>query len=159
MVLVNEGIGITIVLAGAVLFTIELFHPGALLIIPGTILLVGGVLYLLIPDVLLDSIVGPLVVLAAALVATGVTILYYRWLAGTHKPLSTTSSGLIGEEGVVIADIVPDTLRGKVRVRSEIWSARGSAPIPVGTRVRIVHGEGVSVTVEPVDGSPVPSAS
>lgn len=159
MVLVNEGIGITIVLAGAVLFTVELFHPGALLIIPGTILLVGGILYLLIPDVLLNSIVGPVIVLAAALVATGGTILYYRWLAGTHKPLSTTSSGLIGEEGVVIADIVPDTLRGKVRVRSEIWSARGSSPIPVGTRVRIVHGEGVSVTVEPVDGAPSASAS
>ncbi len=156
MVLVNDAVGITIVIAGAVLFAVELFHPGALLIIPGTILLVGGILYLLIPDVLLDSIVGPVVILAAAMVATAGTILYYRWLAGTHKPLSTTSASLVGEEAIVIADIVPDTLRGKVRVRSEIWSARGASRIPVGTRVRVIHGEGVSVTVEPVDGPASP---
>lgn len=149
--MVYQEIGIAVIIAGAVLFAVELFHPGALLIIPGTILLVGGILYLFIPDVLLTSLVGPFVVVAAALISTAGTILYYRWLAGTHKPLSTTSSGLVGEEGVLVADVVPDTLRGKVRVRSEIWSARGSSPIPAGTRVRIVHGEGVSVTVEPVD--------
>lgn len=154
MVVANVDIGVPIVIAGAVLFVIEILHPGALLIIPGSILLVGGILYLLIPDTLLQSVYGPLAVLLSALVATGGTILYYRWLAGTHKPLSTTSSGLVGEEAVVIADIVPDTLKGKVRVRSEIWSARGSYPIPAGTRVRIVHGEGVSVTVEPVEGAP-----
>ena len=158
MVLVNEGIGVAIVVAGAILFAVELIHPGALLIIPGSILLVGGLLYLIIPDVLLDSIYGPLAVLGAAIIATAGTILYYRWLAGTHKPLSTTSSGLVGEEAVVIADIVPNTLKGKIRVRSEIWSARGASPIPVGTRVRVVQGEGVSVTVEPVDG-PASTAS
>lgn len=152
MVVVNETIGIAILIVGAVLFVIELFHPGALLIIPASILLVGGTLYLLIPDVLLDSLVGPIVVLVAALVATGGTIFYYRWLAGTHKPMSTTSLGLVGEEAMVVADVVPDTLRGKVRVRSEIWSARSDRPIPVGTRVKVVHGEGVSVTVEPIDG-------
>lgn len=157
---VNEVVGVTVVVAGAVLFAIELFHPGALLVIPGTILLVGGVLYLLIPDVLLDSVVGPIAVLAAALAATGGTILYYRWLAGTHKPMSTTPAGLVGEEGIVVAAVVPNSLRGKVRVRSEIWSARGSLPIPVGSRVRVVHGEGVAVTVEPMPGetpAPVPT--
>lgn len=151
MVVVYEGVGIAVIIAGAVLFAVELVHPGALLIIPGTILLVGGILYILIPDVLLNSIYGPFAVLAAALLATGGTILYYRWLAGTHKPLSTTSSGLVGEEAIVVADVVPNTLKGKIRVRSEIWSARSSFPIPAGTRVKVVHGEGVSVTVEPIE--------
>ncbi len=159
MVLANEGIGIAIILAGAILFTIELFHPGALLMIPGTILLVGGILYVLIPDVLLDSIVGPFVVVFAAVIATVGTIFYYRWLAGSHKTLTTNPPGLVGEEGLVIADVVPDTLRGKVRIGSEIWSARGSSRIPAGTRVRIVHGEGVSVTVEPVNAAPPPPSS
>jgi inner membrane protein len=147
---VDVAVGILIIVIGGGFFTIEIFHPGALLLIPATIMIVGGFLYLLIPDVLLRSIWGPIAILVAALVATVVTILYYRWLAGVHLPLSTTSGGLVGEEAIVIADVVPNTLKGKVRVRSEIWSARASMPIPTGSRVRVVAGEGVSVTVEPV---------
>jgi len=150
MVVVNEAAGSAILLIGSALFVVELFHPGALLLIPATIMIVGAIMYLLIPSVLLDSIYGPIAILIAAIVATGVTILYYRWIAGTHQPLSTTSGGLVGEEAVVIADVIPNTLRGKVRVRSEVWSAKGAAPIPAGTRVRVVAGEGVSVTVEPI---------
>jgi len=150
MVVVNEAAGSAILLIGSALFVVELFHPGALLLIPATIMIVGAIMYLLIPSVLLDSIYGPIAILIAAIVATGVTILYYRWIAGTHQPLSTTSGGLVGEEAVVIADVIPNTLRGKVRVRSEVWSAKGAAPIPAGTKVRVVAGEGVSVTVEPI---------
>ncbi len=154
MAAVDVSVGILIILIGGAFFTIEIFHPGALLLIPATIMIVGGFLYLLIPSVLLRSIWGPIAILVAALIATIVTMLYYRWLAGVHPPLSTTSGGLVGEEAVVIADVVPNTLRGKVRIRSEVWSARADAPIPAGTRVRVVAGEGVSVTVEPVPPPP-----
>jgi len=147
---VDDTIGIALLLIGVVMFIIELAHPGALLLIPATILIVGAVLYLLIPDVLLDSIWGPLAIIFAALLATGVTILWYRWLAGTHPPMATTSGGLVGEEAIVISPVVPHTMRGKVRVRSEVWSAKSSQPIAAGTRVRVVSGEGVSVTVEPI---------
>ena len=153
---VDVAVGILIIIIGGGFFTIEIFHPGALLLIPATIMIVGGFLYLLIPDVLLRSVWGPIAILIAALLATVVTILYYRWLAGVHLPLSTTSGGLVGEEAIVIADVVPNTLRGKVRVRSEIWSARSPAPIPAGTKVRVVAGEGVSVTVEPIPTPPPP---
>ena len=153
---VDVAIGILIILIGGAFFTIEIFHPGALLLIPATIMIVGGFLYLLIPSILLRSVWGPIAILVAALVATVVTILYYRWLAGVHLPLSTTSGGLVGEEAIVTVDIVPNTLKGKVRVRSEIWSARATNPIPAGTRVKVVAGEGVSVTVEPAAPSPPP---
>jgi membrane-bound ClpP family serine protease len=156
MVLVDVVAGSAVLLVGAGLFVIELFHPGALLLIPATIMIVGGIMYLLIPNVLLDSIYGPVAIAVAAVMATGITILYYRWIAGTHVPLSTTSGGLVGEEAVVLTAVVPNTLRGKVRVRSEVWSAKASAPIPVGTKVRVVAGEGVSVTVEPIPGETPP---
>lgn len=148
--LVDYTAGIAILVIGAVLFLVELAHPGALLLIPASIMIVGGILYLLIPDVLLDSIWGPIAIIVAAIVSTVATILWYRWLAGTHLPMSTTSGGLVGAEAIVIAPVVPNTLRGKIRVRSEVWSARASQPIPTGTRVRVVAGEGVSVTVEPI---------
>ena len=148
--------GLAVLVIGAVLFIGELAHPGALLLIPATIMIVGGIMYLLIPNVLLDSIWGPVAIIAAALLSTAVTIWYYRWIAGTHVPMSTTSAGLVGEEAIVLVDVVPNTLRGKVRVRSEIWSAKGTRPIPRGTRVKVVAGEGVSLTVEPVSGETPP---
>ena len=148
---IDPAIGIALAVAGIALLAAELVHPGALLLIPGSILLVAGFLYLFLPNVLLDSYIGPVGIIVTAILAALIEIPYYRWVAPTHRPLSTTSGGLVGDEAVVVADIIPNTLRGKVRVRSEIWSARSNQPIPVGTRVRIIHGEGVSVSVEPIE--------
>lgn len=153
---IDIALGIVMILGGIILFALELVHPGVLLLIPGSIILVAGFLYLLIPNVLLDSPYGVGILLLAALVATLIEIPYYRYVAPNHRPLSTTSSGLVGEIGVVIAPVVPDTLQGKIRVKSEVWSARASVPIPIGAQVRVVRGEGVSVTVQPIDGGPTP---
>jgi len=148
---VDPAIGIALVVGGIALLASELIHPGALLLIPGSILLVAGFLYLFLPNVLLDSAVGPIAIIVAAILAALVEIPYYRWVAPTHRPMSTTSGGLVGDEAIVVAPIIPNTIKGKVRVRSEVWSARSTVPIPVGARVRIVHGEGVSVSVEPLE--------
>jgi inner membrane protein len=153
-VVVNASLGVLLVGLGIALLAFELIHPGALLFIPGSILLVAGFLYLFFPTYLLDSFVGPVAIVVAAFLAIVVEVFYYRWVAPTHWPLSTTTAGLVGQEGVVIAPVVPNTLRGKVRVQSEVWSARAPREIPVGTKVRVVHGEGVSVQVEPVDEPP-----
>jgi inner membrane protein len=150
---VDPTIGIALVIVGIILLAFELIHPGALLLIPGSILLIAGFLYLFLPDVLLDSYIGPVAIVVVAIVAALIEIPYYRWVAPTHSPLSTTSGGLVGAEAIVIAPIIPNTLKGKVRVRSEVWSAKSSIEIPEGTHVRIVHGEGVSVTVVPIEPS------
>lgn len=148
---IDYALGIVLVILGIGLLAAELAHPGALLFIPGTILLVAGFLYLFFPTYLLDSAVGPLAVILGAAIATVIEVFYYRWVAPTHRPLSSTSAGFVGEQGVIIVDVVPDTLKGKVRIGSEVWSARATAPIPAGTHVRVVHGEGVSLTVEPIE--------
>ena len=142
-----------IVIVGIVLLAFELVHPGALLLIPASILIAAGFLYLFLPNVLLDSPVGPIVVVLAAFGGALVEIPYYRWVAPVHKPMSTTTRGLIGEEAIVIVSVEPNNLRGKVKFRSEIWSARSDRPIPVGTRVKVTKGEGVSVTVQPIDST------
>jgi|HubBroStandDraft_1064217.scaffolds.fasta_scaffold00738_11 membrane protein implicated in regulation of membrane protease activity len=151
---VNDSIGIAIVIVGLALLVFELIHPGALLIIPASILLVAGFLYLFLPNVLLNSVEGPIIVVVAAILGALIEIPYYRWVAPVHRPMSTTSGGLVGEEAVVVTPVEPNNIRGKVKVKSEIWSARSDAPIPVGTRVRIIHGEGVSVTVQPIETPP-----
>ncbi|HEV2167043.1 MAG TPA: NfeD family protein [Thermoplasmata archaeon] len=151
MVTADLVFGIVIVVVGLVLFAIELAHPGALLFIPGSVLVVGGFLYLFLPSVLLDSPIGPIVVILAALLAGLLQIPYYRRVAPTHVPLSTTVRSFEGQTAFVTAAIVPNTLKGKVRVGTEIWSATSSAPIPAGAYVRVVRGEGVSLWVEPTE--------
>ena len=44
--------------------------------------------------------------------------------------------------------IKSDNINGKVKIGSELWSARSLEPIEVGTTVRIVSTEGVHVVVE-----------
>ena len=154
MVVVDLFVGLALVIVGVILFRLEFAHPGVLLFIPGSVLLVGGFLYLYLPDILLDSAWGPLAVLVAAVVAGMAEIPSYRWVAPQHKPMTTTSAGLQGEIGVVTVPIVPDTLKGKIRVRSEIWSASSDRTIPAGTKVRVVRGEGVSLWVEPTETAP-----
>lgn len=148
---VFESIGVVIVLVGVILLALEFIHPGALLLIPGSILLIGGMLFLFAPDVLLNSPWGIFAIIIAAVASALIELPYYRYIAPTHGPMTTTSAGLIGQVGVVIAPVVPDTLRGKVRIQSEIWSAHAERPIPRGAKVRVISGEGVSIRVTPVD--------
>jgi membrane-bound ClpP family serine protease len=151
--MVFEWLGATLVLVGIFLFAIELIHPGALLLIPGSILLVAGMLALFFSDSILTSVVGVLAIVGAAVISAIVEIPYYRYIAPVHRPMTTTSAGLTGEVGVLVADVIPNTLKGKVRVKSEIWSAQADVPIPTGAKVRIVSGEGVAVRVVQITDS------
>lgn len=141
-------IGIALLGGGIALVVLEWARPGALLLIPGSILGVSGFLYLLSPAYVLDNPIGPIAAVVAAMIATAVEIIHYRRIAPTHWSLGATTAGLVGAEAFVIVPIVPNTLKGKVRVRSEVWSARAAIPIPAGAWVRVVKGEGVSVLVE-----------
>jgi inner membrane protein len=148
----NFAISAVLIIVGGALFAFELIHPGAWLLIPASIMIAAGLLYLALPSLLLNSVWGPSIVVLVALAAALATIPYYRWVAPVHKPMSTTVQSLEGQTGIVVAPVVPDTLSGKVQIQSEVWSARSEQPIPAGTRVRVISGEGVSVLVRPLDG-------
>src|SRR5579871_1667384 len=127
-----DWFGITLIVVGLILFGVELIHPGALLLVPGSIVLMSGVLYIFFPATLVQS---P----------------FYRWVAPTPRPMTSTASGFNGEVGIVVAPIDPDTMRGKVRIGSEVWTAKADRAIPSGTRVKVVSGEGVSLRVVPAE--------
>ncbi|MCI4322136.1 MAG: NfeD family protein [Thermoplasmata archaeon] len=143
-------VGVPLILIGAAFFIVEIIHPGAFLLIPGSILLAAGVVYLVSPPLLVDSIFGPAIVILVALGATLATIPYYRHIAPVHRPMTTIPSSLEGQTGIVTTAVEPDNMRGKVRVQSEIWSARADQRIPEGTKVRVLGGEGTSVRVAPL---------
>ncbi|MFZ0830710.1 MAG: NfeD family protein [Thermoplasmata archaeon] len=149
----NLAISATLIIVGSALFAFELIHPGAWLLIPASIMIVAGLLYLVLPSLLLNSAFGPAIVVLVALGAAIATIPYYRWVAPTHEPMSTTVHSLRGAMGIVVVPVVPDSLSGKVQIQSEVWSARGEQAIPMGTRVTVVSGEGVSVLVRPLEGA------
>ncbi len=146
-----DWFGITLIVVGLILFGVELIHPGALLLVPGSIVLMSGVLYIFFPATLLQTPYGALAILLAAIVGALVQIPFYRWVAPTHRPMTSTASGFNGEVGIVVAPIDPDTMRGKVRIGSEVWTAKADRAIPSGTRVKVVSGEGVSLRVVPAE--------
>jgi inner membrane protein len=151
--MVFEWIGVALIVAGVILLALELAHPGALLLIPAFMLMTAGVLIIVFGDSLLATLPGVGAIVAAAVFAALIEIPYYRWVAPTHRPMTTTTAGLAGQFGIVTTAVEPNTLRGKVRVQREIWSAQSDRPIPEGTHVRIVAGEGVAVQVVPVEGT------
>ena len=143
-------VGVPLILIGAAFFIVEIIHPGAFLLIPGSILLAAGVVYLVSPSLLVDSIFGPAIVILVAFGATLATVPYYRHIAPVHRPMVSIPSSLEGQTGIVTTQVEPDSMHGKVRVQSEIWSARADQMIPEGTKVRILGGEGTSVRVAPL---------
>jgi inner membrane protein len=138
------------------MLAIELAHPGVFLLIPATVLIVAGLLFVFVGPVENYPLVSLPLIVVAAFVAAFATVPYYRHIAPVHQPMSTTVGSLEGEVGLVIAPVLPNSLQGKVRIKSEIWSARSPVAIPAGTRVRVIGGEGVAINVLPIDPVPPP---
>lgn len=156
-------IGLALILVGAVLLILEFVHPGAFVVIPGTIILFAGILFILFGSFdFLTTPGGPFIIVAVIIFAGILAILFYTKLAPTHPPVASTFDTLTNFPGLVVAAVEPGNMKGKVRVRGEVWSARADVAIPVGATVRITGGEGVTLLVEPLaadDPAAVGSAS
>jgi len=84
----------------------------------------------------------------AALIEVGEVFFWIRFLR--RYRVTTGVEGLIGERAEVIARLDPV---GRVRLRGEIWTARGEAGIDRGATVRVAAVEGLTLVVEPLVGS------
>lgn len=148
-------LGIALVLIGAVLLIMEFVHPGLFVVIPGTIVLLAGILLLIFGSFnILSTVGGPFIVVGVVILAGVFAILFYSRLAPTHPPIASTFETLTNYPGEVTVTVEPGNMHGKVRVRGEVWSARSEFPIPVGSQVRVLGGEGVTLHVEPVSTPP-----
>ncbi len=131
---------------GAIFLIIEAFNPGAFMVIPGTVLIIIGIIGY-VAQGFLFSIYSPITAVAIAVPVTLITVRFYRFLAKPIPPTTQASDSLIGKRGEVVVSTEPNTLKGKVRLGMEIWSADSDQPIEKGTRVEVVSAEGVHVTV------------
>ena len=143
-------VSLIIIIIGAIFILIEALSPGIFAVIPGTVLVIVGIIGYAVPDFLF-SIYSPLVAIAIALPLTLITIKMYQVLAKPVPPTTTVTDSLIGKKGKVTVETTPNSLKGKVRIGMDIWSADSDETIGVGETVEVIAAEGVHVTVKKKD--------
>ncbi len=141
-------LGMVLVIVGLLMILAEVHIPGFFIAVPGTMLLILGIALLTVENINFAAVA--ILMLVSASVAIVVTLWFYRQLGKPEPPVTTTPDGLVGKTGVVTKKIEPGTLRGKVRVGSEIWSATAEEEIEVGKKVKVIDAEGVHLVVEEV---------
>lgn len=139
-------VSLIIIMIGAIFLIIEALSPGAFMVIPGTVLIIIGIIGYAAQGFLF-SIYSPITAVIIAIPITLITIRFYRLLAKPIPPTTQASDSLIGKKGEVVVATEPNTLKGKVRLGMEIWSADSEKPIEKGVRVEVISTEGVHVTV------------
>ncbi len=142
-------LGVALVIIGLLLLLAEVHVPGFFIAVPGTILLILGIAFLLMGENL-DITLALVLMFISAFGATAFTLWFYRTIGKPEPPTTTTPDQLVGKTGIVTAKIIPGTLKGKVRVDSEIWSATADEEIDVGKKVIVKKAEGVHLVVEEV---------
>ena len=142
------------VLIGAILLVCEVLSPGFFLAVPGTVLIILGILMVLGIDIFSNG-VGITVGILAALISSAVTVwMYSRLTPGDQTPLSTTQDTLVGMQGLVTTPVISKDISGKVRINGQEWSARSVADIdiiPPQTEVVVTSAQGVHVVVKPLE--------
>lgn len=110
-------------------------------------LIVGGLLFFI------PSLSLAFQVITWAILATLLVVFWFRYLKPrTISSVGTSSANVIGEVGILISDLCPNT-RGHVRFQKPIlgsdqWECFADDNIKLGERVRIVSVEGNYIKVE-----------
>ncbi len=149
-------LSIAFIVIGVLMLLAEAAMPGNFLLVPATVLLVLGVLGFVFPDIL-SSVWGPIVAVIVLAPSTYLTIKLYQKIAPPAPPETRVATSLVGTTGIITVEVRPDSLKGKVQIDHESWSATAKCIIPVGKRVAVKSSEGVHVLVEEIneEGKPV----
>ena len=142
-------IGLIFVIVGVILFIVEVASPGFFVAIPATVLIILGALGMVVDDFFL-GIWSPIVAIAVTVPAFLGTMYAYKRLAPPQPPTTTVGRSLVGKRGIVDTDIIPNTIKGKVRIENQTWSATSDHYIPKTTLVEVVGSKGVHVIVREV---------
>lgn len=135
------------VIIGIFMLLAEAASPGSFIIVPATVLLVLGGIGLVYPDWLLTWY-APVTAVVVLVPMTIFTIKMYQKLAPPVPPETTVATSLVGMTGMVEVPVLPHSMKGKVRIANDTWSAVSDVPIPAGKRVVVKSSEGVHVKVE-----------
>lgn len=139
-------IAIILIVVGGIFLIAEAFSPGAFIVIPGTVLVIIGLIGAAFPDILF-SWYSPVIALVVAVPVTVLTVKGYQRLARPEPPSTTVADSLVGKTGKVVTPTETGNMKGKVRIGSDIWSATSDEPLEEGIEVIVENSEGVHVHV------------
>ncbi len=139
-------VGTILFVTGIILFLVELSTPGFFVAVPATVLFVFGAIVLLVPDIFENWWAVPIVVIVS-IASLMVTMKAYEKLAPPDTPAYGAIEALIDAEGHVVKTVEPNSLAGKVTINHREWAATADKRITVGTKVRVMKGEGVHLEV------------
>ncbi|MEE9115581.1 MAG: NfeD family protein [Thermoplasmata archaeon] len=142
-------IGLIFVIVGVILFIVEVASPGFFVAIPASVLIILGALGMILDGFFL-SMWSPIVAIGVTVPAFLGTMYAYKKLAPPQPPTTTVGRSLVGKRGIVDTDIIPNTIKGKVRIENQTWSATSDHHIPKDTLVEVVESKGVHVIVREV---------
>ena len=146
---VSSEIALAFIIIGILLFVVEVFQPGFLVAVPGTVFIVLGIL------MSFDDALGlsPFMLLIIGLVVGGGslwgTMAMYQSLAPPDTPSEMSIESMIGKSAVVTRDVVANEMSGKAKVGREEFRATADTAIAEGTKVKVTHAEGITLTVVP----------
>ena len=140
------------VIAGIILFIIEIFLPAFLMGSLGIGAWAGA-----IAAGFGASVTIQLVAFSATMLVVFFLVrpFFTKTLSRFDTPLKTGVQALIGKTALVTEPIDNTTNQGRVKVSGEFWKASSSdhKPIAQGTRVEIQRVEGVTLFVTPIQES------
>lgn len=139
-------VAVILIIAGAAFLIYEAFSPGAFMVIPGTVLVIVGLIGAAFPDKLYTWW-SPAIALVVTVPVSIVTVKAYQHLAKPEPPTTTVTDSLLGKEGVVTVATEVGNMKGKVKIGSDTWSATSDESLEIGTAVIVEHSEGVHVHV------------
>jgi len=142
-------IAIILMIIGLVLLIIEALTPGFFAVIPGAILMVIGVLGYFVDGYFDNAVMLVATIIIVAFLVSIFTVKLYQILAKPGPPETTVTESMVGKTGIITVKTDPNSIRGKVKVGSDVWSATSDDIIEKGTEVTIYAGEGVHVRVRP----------
>jgi membrane-bound serine protease (ClpP class) len=145
--------GLALLALGLGMMVAEAFMPGiGVLGLGGVISFILGGLFLFDPEGAdIDfAVAWPVVVGAAVTNAILFVGLLGMILRVRRRKAVTGAEQMIGLEGRVV-DWTDD--RGHIRVHGEVWSARAAAPLAPGIPVRVERRDGLTLHVEPREGT------
>jgi membrane protein implicated in regulation of membrane protease activity len=96
--------------------------------------------------------VNPVIQVIAFVVVTAVLLLFTRPVVIKYfkvNEIKTNVDSVIGQEGVVLTKITPNTI-GRVQLRAQEWSAISRDEIEVDDKVRVLDVEGVKLVVKKI---------
>jgi membrane-bound serine protease (ClpP class) len=145
-----NAVGILLILLGLALFVLEAkFTSHGVLLLGGIVSMLLGAMFL-IRSPLTPAGVSFGVALAAVLPFAFLTVFLMRLVLKSRKwKTATGKEELVGEEGVVTVAL-PGGGQGMIRVHGELWRASSNENAEVGTKVRVLRVNGLTLDVEPM---------